>query len=240
MAKDKTQPTVYKELLSKFDKYAERKAGLLNEAKSEKAILQKELAEIQKSIAENASIMSADECRAKQKRMDEVFNDLDFYSNRIDSLNEQSGVSKEEYSEWKNAAVNETQSIRDDCEKEVYKVLTELLKVCKKYNTEIIRMHVLRASFENAIGKSGVGDGASIPEYLNAINRILLVYYNQLDKAQTGGENVIDGCIERETVNGVLKDVLDVGKKVDYTSIGNINVLSVQDAIYAEQRANNR
>lgn len=234
----KKNENVFEELVAQYAEYAERRAELLKSLNADRERYQTELSEIQRQLSKEANTMTAEAYRIKKERMDEIFKEMKFIDERLQGFKNSSAVTDEEYDSWQEKAVAEDLRLRSKLKSDTHSFLKELAAKYEEYITEIEKINALRYNFEGAIGKrqSPSSMAKNLPPFAKAVMRLLLVYYNEIDKDINEGQQQTE-CYDREKIREAHKEIQQVGKQVGFSSVGGVDVPSWQEA-YNELKYN--
>ncbi len=225
----------YQNLFNEYSKYIERKAKNMEEVDTKRKEIGEELLAIQRDLANNATIMSAEDYREKGERIKALVKDADFYDKRKAELEKATGVTGEEYQEWEKASTDEVLRVKAEYDAVLYDKLEDLVATCEKYNTQIIKLSALRINFEKALGKRGGIGGVDMPDYVRALNRYLLVWFNRFAR-KVGKSEKITKCFNAEEYKTAVSTIALSGARVGCSATGNTRIPSEEQAIYIEMR----
>lgn len=235
MAKKNT----YNELLEKFKQYVEKESGKIADYSNSIEDCEKELGKIQKDLNEN-STMTAEESRSLTKRMNDLFSDLDFYKERLDSIKKDPIITDEEYKAFKEEYKAYDEDLRNKCKEETYMIMKNLVEYYEETITQIEKNRQLFTSFEHTVAKHKDSGyiAKAIPPYSCAAIRLLLIYYNELDKELNEGKKQTE-CFNRAEIRDNAHVIQDIVKEVDDNFIADTSVPSFQEA-YKELKYNKK
>lgn len=233
MAKKNT----YNELLEKFKQYVEKESGKIADYSNSIEDCEKELSKIQKDLNEN-STMTAEESRSLTRKMNDLFGDLGFYKARLENIKKDPILTDEEYRAFKEEYRAYDEDLRNKCKEETYMILKNLVEYYEETITQIEKNRQLFTSFEYTVAKHKYSGciAKSIPPYACAVIRLLLIYYNELDKELNEGKKQTE-CFNRTEIRDNAHVIQDIMKKVDDNFIADMSVPSFQEA-YKELKYN--
>lgn len=224
--------TVYKTLLNQFDGYVTRRvgaAGILGRLRDD---YQAELDTLNDKIKDGINSMTPEEYRLAKKRIGELNEELSFANDRLQMMETASAVTDEEYKAWREAMNGEQIRLRDECEKEVYRLLGLLVEYCEKELVEIDRLNALSYNFEYSIGKHEdtlYPVTRQTPGYLYMLLEYLLVFYNDLDEKLNGKERQTTG-IDEAAKQAAHHEISQIGAQVGFAATQGLNIPTKDEA----------
>ncbi|MBR3208007.1 MAG: hypothetical protein IKF58_16610 [Bacillus sp. (in: Bacteria)] len=228
----KKETSVFNELFSQYNEYAERKAKKLHdiEISTEKAY--REMDEIQQKLKKGAAAMTSEEYRANNKRLNELANDILVYQEQTELIEKSHGTTDEEYKAWTDVISKESDRIKAEVQTETYKLLKQFAEFYEKEITEFEKLRSLLYSFEHAVGNRK-GDFQfvipTMPPYVKCICRVLLIYYNELEELINNGEHKTT-CIDMDEIRKARLEISETGGKVGYPQLKEMDVPTWDEA----------
>lgn len=223
----KTTNKTFDELKATFAEYVNR--AKTKREKTQAAIDQcnKTIAECEGSLADVSTLDPA-EYKAIKGRMDEAFDDLEFYEKHLAELNKAPAVTDEEYKALCKAITELRAEVFDAAQADLFAKLHEVAAVSENYTTELNKIAALRYVLADVFGKphndftTAAGMSNILPAMLSAVNNVLLGEYDKYCMASSQRE-ARTTCLT-DDIMAARRELLELAKSVDHYTVGEIQV----------------